>query len=334
MRVFITGVAGFLGSHLADRVLDNGDQVVGVDNLIGGDVSNVNPRVDFHVADCDDMGKMMEYMEGCEVVFHAACTAHDGFSLFSPYFITKNTFQITMSVLSAAVQTKIPKFLFCSSMSRYGNQEKIPFTEDQVCKPCVPYGVAKYAAELVVKQICELNNVYYNIVIPHNIIGTRQCANDPFRNVAAIMINRMLQGKQPVIYGDGEQKRCFSDIEDVMYCIEQLVYRSDLNREVFNIGPDEEYVTINTLARIIADTLGFDLNPIYVPQRPNEVKYATCSSEKARRLLGYSTKVSLAEGIQRMVDERKAKGPVKFDYHYDIEITNDKTPKTWVEHLI
>lgn len=80
--------------------------------------------------------------------------------------------------------------------------------------------------------------------------------------------------------------------------------------------------------------MGFELNPIYVPQRPNEVKFATCSSDKARRLLGYATKVSLKEGIRRMVEERKGKGPQEFDYHYEIEIINEKTPKTWVEHLI
>ncbi len=334
MKVFITGVAGFMGSHLADRLIENGDYVVGVDSLVGGDIENVNPKVEFYNEDCDNLEKMVEYMKGCDVVFHAACTAHDGFSLFSPYYITKNTFQITMSVLSAAIQNKVSKFIYCSSMSRYGEQEILPFTEDMVCKPKVPYGAAKYASELVVEQICDLNDVYFNIIVPHNIIGPRQCANDPFRNVAAIMINRMLQGKQPVIYGDGEQKRCFSDIEDVVFCIEQLVYRSDLNREIFNIGPDEEFVTINTLARTIADVLDFELNPIYVPQRPNEVKYATCSSEKARKLLGYSTKVTLEDGIRRMVEERKNKGPVDFDYHYDIEIINDKTPKTWVDRLI
>lgn len=210
MKVFITGVAGFMGSHLADRLIENGDYVVGVDNLVGGDIENVNPKVEFYNEDCDNLEKMVEYMKGCDVVFHAACTAHDGFSLFSPYYITKNTFQITMSVFSAAIQNKVSKFIYCSSMSRYGEQEVLPFTEDMICKPKVPYGAAKYAAELVVEQICTLNDVYFNIIVPHNIIGPRQCANDPFRNVAAIMINRMLQGKQPVIYGDGEQKRCFS----------------------------------------------------------------------------------------------------------------------------
>ena len=88
MRVFITGVAGFMGSHLADKLIANGEDVVGVDNLVGGTFDNVNPQVEFYEEDCDNLEKMTEYMKGCDVVFHAACTAHDGFSLFSPYYIT------------------------------------------------------------------------------------------------------------------------------------------------------------------------------------------------------------------------------------------------------
>ena len=334
MKVFISGVAGFLGSHLADSLINQGVEVVGVDNLVGGQLKNVNSKVEFHQEDCGNLKKMNEYMKGCDVVFHAACTAHDGLSLFSPYYITHNTFGITMSVLSAAAQNKIKKFIYCSSMSRYGEQETLPFIEEMDCNPRVPYGVAKYAAELVIRQICELNDIYFNIVVPHNIVGPRQRSNDPFRNVAAIMINRVLQGKQPIIYGDGEQKRCFSDIEDVIYCIEQLIFRNDLNGEIFNIGPDEEFVSINELAKIIANELKFNLHPIYVPARPNEVKYATCSAEKARRILNYKTKVDLKTSIKRMVDYIKKDGAEEFEYNYDIEIINDKTPKTWKDKMI
>lgn len=334
MKIFITGVAGFLGSHLADRMIEKGHQVVGVDNLVGGFLENVPEQVEFYEADCDNLCAMTEYMRGCDTVFHAACTAHDGFSLFSPYYITKNTFQITMSVLSAAIQNRVEKFYYCSSMSRYGEQRIIPFTEDMVCNPKVPYGTAKVASEAVVKQLCELNKIYYNILVPHNIIGPRQCAVDPFRNVAAIMINRMLQGKQPIIYGDGEQKRCFSFISDVICCIEQAIASDDFNGEVFNVGPDEEFISINELARTIADIMRFDLDPIYVPSRPNEVKFATCSAQKARTLLKYSTKITFRQGIAQMVNYMKEKGPQEFCYNYNIEIINKNTPITWVEHLI
>ena len=267
---------------MADRMLELGYSVVGVDNMVGGFMENVNKKVEFYEADCIDLEKMPELMKGCDVVFHGACTAHDGFSLFSPHYITQNTFQITMSVLTAAVRNRVKKFIYCSSMARYGKQEKIPYTEDMECLPVTPYGVAKYASEMVVKQICELNDIKYTIIVPHNIIGTKQNYTDPFRNVASIMINRMLQGKQPIIYGDGEQKRTFSFSEDCISCIEKIVENDNISGEVINIGPDEEFVTINHIAREIADILNFDLDPIYVKDRPNEVKLATCSSDKAR----------------------------------------------------
>lgn len=334
MKIFITGVAGFLGSHLADRMIELGHEVVGIDNLIGGFLENVNPKVEFYKEDCNNLEMMKKLMKGCNVVFHGACTAHDGFSLFSPYYITSNTFQITMSVLSAAAYNKVDKFIYCSSMARYGKQPQIPYTEDLECMPVTPYGVGKYASELVVKQICELNDIKYTIIVPHNIIGPRQNFTDPFRNVAAIMINRMLQGKQPVIYGDGEQKRTFSFINDCIFCLEKVILQENLNGEIINIGPDEEFVTINYLAKEIAQNLNFELNPIYVKDRPNEVKFATCSSEKARKLLGYETKTTLSEGIKEMVDDIKKKGPKEFNYNYNIEINNEKTPNTWKNKML
>jgi UDP-glucose 4-epimerase len=333
MKIFITGVAGFLGSHLADRMIELGNEVVGIDSLIGGELKNVNEKVEFYQEDCINLEAMCKYMKGCDVVFHAACTAHDGFSLFSPFLITNNTFQITMSVLSAAVQNNIKRFVYCSSMSRYGDQKLSLYTEDLVCNPKVPYGVGKYASELVVRQLCELNDIEYTIIVPHNIIGPRQCYYDPFRNVAAIMINRMLQNKQPIIYGDGNQKRCFSFIDDVVYCLEKVLLQDNVNKEVINIGPDEEFVTINEMAQIIADIMNFPIDPIYVAQRPNEIKFANCCSDKARDLLGYSTKTSLREGLTSMIDYITKEGPKNFKYNYPIEIINNKTPITWTQKL-
>ncbi|MBQ1551228.1 MAG: NAD-dependent epimerase/dehydratase family protein [Bacilli bacterium] len=334
MKVFITGVAGFLGSHLADRLIAEGHEVVGVDNLDGGFLENVNPKVEFYKENCDNLAKMKKYMKGCNVVFHAACTAPDGFSFFAPHYITKNTFQITMSVLSAAIENKVDKFIYCSSMARYGTQPKIPYTEDMECYPVTPYAVAKYASELVIKQMCELNNIYYTILVPHNIYGPRQNYTDPYRNVAAIMINKMLKGEQPIIYGDGEQKRCFSYIDDCLECIEKVITQDNLNKEIINIGPDEEFVTINELAKEIADILDFDLDPIYVKDRPKEVKLATCSSDKARKLLGYKTKTTLREGLEKQAKDIKEKGAKDFKYNYKLEITNNNTPDTYKKKLI
>jgi UDP-glucose 4-epimerase len=148
------------------------------------------------------------------------------------------------------------------------------------------------------------------------------------------MINRMLQGKQPIIYGDGEQRRSFSFVQD---CVDPLVRMGTLpglNRETINIGPDTEIVSINELARILGELLSFDLHPIYVPDRPREVKNTACSSDKARRLLGYETKVSLREGLQSIIDWIRQHGTKPFSYHLPIEIDSPLVPATWKSRLI
>lgn len=333
MKIFISGVAGFLGSHLADRMLAAGHEVVGTDNMLGGYEDNVNPKVIMHTYDCKYRNSMAKITKGCDVVYHCASTPYEGLSVFSPHLITENTYQITMSLLSAAIENKVKRFVFCSSMARYGAQDKVPFTEDMICNPVDPYGIAKYASEITISNLSKVHGFEYVIAVPHNIIGSRQKYDDPFRNVAAIMINMMLQGRQPIIYGDGEQKRCFSFIQDDIDCLEKLAFQQNVLGEVINIGPDEEFVTINELAKVIAKLLKFDLKPTYLPDRPMEVKLAGCSADKARKLLNYKTKYSLEQGIGEMIEYIKQRGTKPFRYHLDIEIRNQKTPRSWTEQL-
>lgn len=333
MKIFISGIAGFLGSHLADRMLALGHEVVGVDSLIGGLLENVPEAAEFQQIDCGYLNSMVKFTRGCDVIVHAACTAYEGLSVFSPHLVTQNTFQITSTLLSAAIQNRVKRFVFCSSMARYGAQDTLPFTEDMICKPQDPYGIAKYAAEKLVENLCQVHGMESVIAVPHNIIGSRQKYNDPYRNVASIMINLMLQGRQPIIYGSGEQKRCFSFVQDCVYCIEQLVTRDDVVGQVFNIGPDEEFVTINELAAIIADILNFKLDPIYVPDRPQEVRFASCSAEKARKILGYKTTINLRQGLEELARYIEKMGPKKFRYHLDVEIQSERTPRTWIDRF-
>lgn len=333
MRVFISGIAGFLGSHLADSMLAKGYEVIGADSLIGGTLDNVPATAKFYKADCADLQAMVAYTEGCDVVFHTACTAYEGLSVFSPSLVTQNTFQITSTLLSAAIKNRVKRFVFCSSMARYGTQEVVPFTEDMTCKPQDPYGIAKYASELLIRNLCTVHGMEYVIAVPHNIIGPRQKYDDPFRNVASIMSNLMLQGRQPIIYGDGEQKRCFSFVQDCLYCLERLGFQDDVVGEVFNIGPDEEFVSINQLAQIIADILNFKLDPIYIPDRPQEVRLATCSAQKARKRLEYQTTVSLRKGLEDLIDYIRRRGPAKFQYHLDLEIINKHCPRSWTDRM-
>ena len=329
MKIFITGIAGFLGSHLAKRLQDLGHEVYGNDNLIGGEISNLdNNKIKFHEVDCCDLVKMTEITKNMDIVYHCAATAHEGLSVFSPYEITKNNYLASVSIFSAAVNAKVKRIIFCSSMARYGDQAT-PFTEKMKPKPVDPYAISKVASEEVLKNLCELNGIEWVIAIPHNIIGPRQKYDDPFRNVVSIMINRMLQGKAPIIYGDGNQTRCFSYIDDCLSCLIPMLDQKNLNRKTINIGPDEEFVTINKIAEICSNITGINLNPIYKKDRPKEVKHATCSADKARALLKYETKVTLNEGIKKTFDYIKNRGVRPFDYNINIEIDNELTPSTW-----
>jgi len=330
--IFITGIAGFLGSHIADRMLSKGYRVVGCDNLIGGYMDNVPEGVEFHQVDCNDLKLMKEITQGIDIIYHTAATAYEGLSVFSPHIVTKHIVGASTGVFTAAAANKCKRIVHCSSMARYGTNV-VPFTEDLIPRPQDPYGIGKVCAENMLKNLCEVHGVEWVIAVPHNIIGPRQKYDDPFRNVASIMINLMLQGRQPIIYSDGQQKRCFSFIQDDIDILEKLIEQDNVVGEVINIGPDEEFVTILELAEVIADLLNFDLNPTFMPGRPQEVKLANCSADKARKLLGYSTKWSLRDGLAAMIDYIKSRGPKPFDYHLDLEIINEKTPRTWKNKL-
>lgn len=332
-KIFITGVAGFLGSHLADEFLEQGYEVAGNDNMVGGYESNIPEGTEFHRVDCNNLEEMKEAMEDVDIVYHTAALAYEGLSVFAPARINKSIYQSTSTTLSAAADAEIDRFVYCSSMSRYGEGDP-PFTEEMEPQPQDPYAVSKVAAEDMVELMGEVHDFEHVIAVPHNIIGPRQRYDDPFRNVAAIFINRMLQGKQPIIYGDGEQKRCFSFIQDDVRPLQKLAHYDNVTGEIINIGPDEEFVTINKLAEVIADIIGFDLDPIYYPERPQEVKLANCSADKSRRLLNYQTEYTLRDGLREMVEWIEAEGAKEFEYHLDIEIVNEETPETWTSELI
>lgn len=334
MKVLITGVAGFMGSHLADEFLKRGHEVYGIDNLIGGYSDNVPSGVTWWNEDLGDFDAIKNKFYGIDLVVHTACTAYEGLSVFSPALVTRNTSHITTTVLSASIKNNVKKFVHMSSMARYGTQDRVPFTEDMIPKPQDPYGIAKVAAEQLIKNLCETHGMDYVILIPHNIIGPRQKYDDPYRNVASIMINRMLNGKQPIIYGTGNQMRCFSFMQDVIDPLMIACETDSVNGETINIGPDEEFITINDLSKVIAEILNFDLDPIYMPGRPQEVFHANCSSDKARKLLNYSTKVNLKDGLTELAEWIKMKGPKDFNYHLPLEFITEKTPKTWTERLM
>lgn len=333
MKIFITGVAGFLGSFIADHFLEQGHTVAGCDNLFGGTRDNIDPRVEFHLHDITDLNGYHQLMEGCDVVYHCAAAAYEGVSIFAPGFICENIFTGSVNTFTAAIQAGARRIVYCSSMARYGTNQT-PFMESYEPRPQDPYGIAKEAAERVLVNLCETHGLEWVIAVPHSIYGPRQKYDDPYRNVASIMANLMLQGRAPIIYGDGEQRRCFSYITDCVDVLAAMATSDLVVGEIINIGPDEEFISVNELAAKLANVTGCNLSPIYMPDRPREVKLATCSADKARKLLGYETKIFIDDGLRRLVDWIKESGPRPFEYHFDIEIRSDLTPRTWTDRLI
>ena len=333
MHIFITGIAGFLGSNLAEYYLKKNYKVSGCDNLVGGSLDNIDQsKINFFKENCEDFEMMKKITKNVDILCHAAAYAHEGLSSFSPVLISSNNVTGSVSVFTAAIVNKVKRIVYCSSMARYGNI-KIPFKEEDELKPVDPYGVSKVAAENILKILSKTHNIEYNIAVPHNIIGPKQKYDDPYRNVVSIMINLMLQKKNPIIYGDGNQKRTFSDIDDCIYCLDKLLTDPQIVSQTVNIGPDEECVSINQLYHLLSNKLKFNLEPKYLEDRPNEVKDATCSADKARKVLGYKTSVSLDESLNKIINYIKEKGPKDFQYNYPLEINNEKTPTAWKEKL-
>ena len=208
MKVFITGISGLLGSTMARHLINNGHEVVGIDNMIGGVDGNVPELATYIKGDILDTELMKESMQDCEVVYHTASLPYEGLSIFSPTITATSVVSGTISTAVAAIDNNVRLFINCSSMARYG-KGKPPFTEDMTPNPVDPYGLAKLQAEEHLKILNSIHGLNYLTVVPHNVIGVGQRYYDPFRNVVGIMISRVLQGKPIIIYGDGEQRRSF-----------------------------------------------------------------------------------------------------------------------------
>lgn len=332
MKVHVTGVAGLIGSHLARRWLELGADVSATDDFSSGYEDNVEKAVRLYVSNCCDLDAMIKSTKGADVVYHCAASPHEGLSVFSPHAITQSVFCTTVSVATACIVNKVKRLVVLSSMARYGTIP-VPYTEDQTPQPEDPYGIAKWASEQEAALLAKIHGLEYTIAVPHNVVGLGQRYDDPYRNVVAIMINRCLQGKPPIVYGDGEQSRCFSHVSDALDCLVKMATQDNVLGETINIGPDEHGVSINKLAETVMRLTDFQGEAVYVPPRPQEVKHAYCSSEKARRLLGYRTTHTFEQIVAEMVEWIRRRGVLPFDYYLPLEIVNEKTPKTWTEKL-
>jgi UDP-glucose 4-epimerase len=334
VRIFVTGINGFMGSHLAREAITRGWEATGIDSNLS-DTDSAPEGARWEKADCCDPHSYQHLLEGGDVVYHCAAAPYEGLSVFSPGVVYTNTLLSTIGLLRASINAGVKRFIYCSSMSRYGHGAA-PFTEDMPVAPVDPYGCAKVAAEQAVKMLCDLHSVEFCIAVPHNVYGPFQRFWDPYRNVPAIMANRVLQGKAPVIYGDGRQRRSLSYIADVTAPLLLMADHPAAAGEVFNVGPGGAGVTIANLAQRIIRLAGANITPEFYPGRPSEVHQAYCSDAKTRDVLGYQSQWDLDAGLAKLIAWIAETGPRPFEYHLPLEITRTplQIPRTWTERVM
>jgi UDP-glucose 4-epimerase len=324
-KVLVTGGAGFIGSHLADYLTEQGHEVTIIDDLSGGLESNVNQRSRFIKGSIVDNALVSRAMEGQDVVYHLAAYAAEGLSHFIRRYNYMNNLMGSVNLINAALKNKVKCFLFTSSMAVYGSGNP-PFNEDDIPKPEDPYGIAKYAVEQDLKVAKELFGLEHVIIRPHNVYGERQFLGDPYRNVIGIFMNRIMQGKAPLIYGDGEQTRAFSYIRDIVPCIANAPFTERAKNQIINLGAKKPY-TLNELAKMTLEAMGSDLKPVHIEAR-HEVKHAHCTTKKSEELLGFRDKTLLYDGLTKMAKWAKEVGPMDPITWSDYEI-KDKLPEFW-----
>jgi UDP-glucose 4-epimerase len=327
-KVLVTGGAGFIGSWLVDELVRSGHEVVSADNLLGGSERNVNPECKFVKAELRRRSDVASVVKGVDLIFHLAAYAAEGQSLFSPIGINEINLVPMNNLLVEAVNENVERFVFASSMAVYGNQRP-PFNESMPRVPEDPYGVAKSYCEAMLEIFSRNYGFDYAILRPHNVYGPRQNTSDPYRNVLGIWINRILRSKPPIIYGNGEQTRAFSYIEDVVPPFLTAGRSDKAKGQIINLGSDE-VVRIADACSLVLEVMSARMNPINETARPGEVAHAYCTVDKSAKLLGYKTKYTLREGLSKMVEWARRIGPQEPTYTIPLEITKG-APRVWVE---
>lgn len=333
-HALVTGGAGFLGSHLTDYLLERGIAVTVLDDLSGGDQDNVPRRAKFVYGSTTHKQAVNRAMKGVDVVYHLAADAREGLSFFRPVHVAQSNYVGSTNLLRAAINEGVERFVFTSSMARYGTQKVLPFVESMEARPQDPYGLGKLMFEKELEIYHDVFGLDYSVVVPHNIYGPRQFMRDPYRNVIAIFMNRILHGKPPLVYGDGKQTRDFSYVWDCVPVLARAGTDHKMANTVFNIGPDSDPISLNELAEHVISVSGFKGKAEHLPGRPGEVKFAWCSSAKAHELLGYRSEVSLWEGLTNMWAWAKKQGPRPWKWLKGLEIENELTPKVWTERRL
>jgi UDP-glucose 4-epimerase len=330
MTILITGVAGMIGSRLADWIIENHPEVeiIGIDNLSTGFIENVNNKVYFYNLDLSSNSIEKCFLNhNIDYVYHFAAFAAEGLSPFLRDFNYRNNLLSTANVINNCIKYNVKRLVYTSSMGVYGNGTP-PFDESHIPLPIDPYGVAKYACEMDIKIAGEQHGLDWCIVRPHNVYGPKQNIWDKYRNVLGIWMYEHLNNNPMSIYGDGDQKRAFTYVDD---CLLPLWFASQLDtcsKEIINMGASKHY-TINEANKILREIINGG-SVIYKEKR-YEVKNAHTTYEKSIYLLNYSDSTSLYDGLKIMWDwAQKQPNRKRFewqDFELDKGLYNFWNPK-------
>ncbi len=341
-KYLVTGSAGFLGSHLVNCLESLGLNVYGIDDLSGGFMHNVKNKRKFTKLDLRNRLETEAYINKIkpDVVFHLAADATEGRSQFTPFSAIDRNLGAYMNLLVPCIKNKMRKMILTSSMSVYGAQ-KPPFKESMDPKPEDVYASSKTSMEVVTKVLGNVHGFDWVVIRPHNVFGKNQNLTDPYRNVIGIFINRLLNKKPFFIYGDGEQVRAFSYVDDVIPPMVTAAFSKKCLGQTINIG-GELAITLNDLGKMVLhsffgckpEDVPEEFKPKYMPARPQEVKVAYSDHSLAKKLIGFRPKTSIKRGLEEMIKWAKKIGPQKFVYLDSLELENENTPKTWKDKLI
>ena len=300
MKILITGVAGLLGSRLSDWIIENKPdvQIVGIDDLSGGYIENVNPKVELWQMNLVN-GNISECFERhqFDYVYHMAAYAAEGLSPFIRSYNYQNNLVATSRIINECIKHDIKRLIFTSTMAVYGHGTGEIFDEIQVPYPVDPYGIAKYACEMDIKVAGEQHGLDWCIIRPHNVYGVKQNVWDKYRNVLGIWMYQYMNNEPMTIFGDGEQKRAFSFIDDCLEPLWKASQQENCSKEIINLGGTRHY-TINEANETLKEVIK-DGQTVYKEQR-HEVKIAVPTWQKSVDLLGYEDKTTLYDGLSQM----------------------------------
>ncbi len=310
----ITGGAGFIGSHLADRLaqLDGIERVIVLDDLSSGSLDNLSAcsrtgKLVFVRGDIRDQALISRLLEehGVNLVFHEAAIVGVPVSTRDPVGTNDVNVGGTLSILMAALKADVERLVMASSCVVYGEAKRFPISEDEPPRPISPYGASKLAAEAYWMAFHETYGLKTVALRYFNVYGPRQKPGE-YGGVISIFISRVLAGQPPEIFGDGEQTRDFVHVSDVVEANLLAAEKASAVGEVFNVGSGVE-TSINRLAQMVLELTGRpDLEPVHGPPREGDIRRSWADISKARRVLGYQPRVSLEEGLRQLIERARA----------------------------